>query len=163
MVGREQTLLSKIINLFHESAFGGHSGVVVTAKRIGELFWWKGMGKDIRNYIRSCTVCQWYKADLTAFGGLLQPLPIPGAIWLDVSMDFIEGLPKSRGKDVILVVVDRLSKYAHFIALSHPFTAATVAQLYFEHVFKLHGVSKSIVSDRDAIFLSQFWEEFFRL
>ena len=86
----------------------------------------------------------------------MQPLPIPGAIWVDVSLDFIERLPKSRGKDTILVVVDRLSKYAHFLPLSHPFSAVTVAQLYFDNVFKLHGIPKTMVSDRDKVFVSQF-------
>ena len=75
---------------------------------------------------------------------------------MDVSLDFIEGLPKSRGKDTILAVVDRLSKYAHFLPLSHPLTAITVAQLYFDNVFKLHGVPKTIANDRDKVFISQF-------
>ena len=83
--------------------------------------------KVVRQFIRECVVCQTCKYDNSAFPGLLQPLPIPDKIWTNISLDFIEGLPKSRGKDVILVVVDRLSKYAHFIALSHPFTALTIA------------------------------------
>jgi len=78
-------------------------------------------------------------------------------------MDFIEGLPKLKGKDTILVVVDRLSEYAHFLALSHPFSVAMVAQLYFEHIFKLLGLPKTIVSNRDTIFLSEFWQELFSL
>ena len=78
-------------------------------------------------------------------------------------MDFIEGLPKSGGKDVILVVVDRLSKYAHFLGLSHPYTASTVVTVLLDNIFKLHGLPYSIISDRDPIFVSCFWEEFFKL
>jgi hypothetical protein len=78
-------------------------------------------------------------------------------------MDFIDGLPSSRGKSTIFVVVDRLSKYAHFMALSHPYTAVSIAQIFFENIFKLHGMPKSIVCDRDPAFTSQFWIELFRL
>lgn len=79
-------------------------------------------------YIRSCHTCQESKYDNSAHPGLLQPLPIPEEIWTDVSMDFINGLPLSFGKEVIMVVVDRLSKYGHFIALAHPYSEATVAK-----------------------------------
>ena len=78
-------------------------------------------------------------------------------------MDFIEGLPKSRGKSVILVVVEKMSKYSHFLSLTHPYTVETVAQLFFDSVFKLLGITQSIVRDRDPIFTSKFWVELFKL
>jgi hypothetical protein len=78
-------------------------------------------------------------------------------------MDFIEALPNVGGKSVLLTVVDRFSKMAHFIPLSHPYSTSTVAKAFFDNVVRLHGLPYSIVSDRDPVFTSQFWEELFRL
>ncbi|XP_026417343.1 uncharacterized protein LOC113312821 [Papaver somniferum] len=90
-----------------------------------------------------------------------QPLPVPDQAWKDVSMDFITGLPESEGREVILVVVDRFSKYSHFLALIHPYTAASVAKVFLDSIVKLHGLPKTIVSDRDNVFLSNFWQSLF--
>ena len=79
--------------------------------------------------------------------GLLQPLPIPNKVWKDISMDFIDGLPSSHGKTNIFVIVDRLSTYAHFVPIAHPYTAVGVAQIFFDYVFKLHGMLRTIVCD----------------
>lgn len=98
------------------------------------------MVHDIRSFINRCDICQRHKYDASAYPGLLQSLPIPEGVWTDISSDFIEGLPKSKGKDVILVVVDRLSKYGHFLGLQHPYTAQSVAQAFLDNVFKLHGM-----------------------
>lgn len=78
-------------------------------------------------------------------------------------MDFIDGLPRSQGYEVVMVVVDRLSKYAHFLPLIHPNTAASVARIFLDHIFKFHGMPLSIVSYRDPIFRSKFWQELFKL
>lgn len=110
----------------------------------------------MKQLIRECDVCQRQKPDLSAYPGLIQSLPIPGKIWSELSMDFIEKLPMSHGKSVILVIVDRLSKYAHFMVLSHPSNASQVAQVFLDGVYRLNGLPDSIVSDRDKVFLSQF-------
>lgn len=163
VVGEHSDLNRVIPRWLHDSSFGGHSGRDATAARVKSLFFWKGMNKDIQNYIRECDVCQRSKPDLAAYPGLLQPLPIPTKIWDQISMDFIEGLPSSGGKHVIMVVVDRLSKYAHFIALTHPYIAIEVAQIFLDHIFKLHGLPSTITSDRDPIFISKVWNELFQL
>lgn len=71
-------------------------------------------------------------------------------------MDFIKSLPKSEGKEIILVIVDRLSKYAHFLALTHPYTSTSIAKVFLENIYKLHGMLRDIVSDRGSVFLSTF-------
>jgi len=80
-----------------------------------------------------------------------------------VSLDFVEGLPRSGNSDTILVVVDKYSKFAHFIPLRHPFTALSVAKAFLDHVYKLHGLPSSLVSDRDRVFTSNLWKELFAL
>lgn len=156
-------LHENILREFHSSPSAGHSGELRTFKRVAQLFWWKGLKGDERKFVRECDVCQLNKSDRRKPSGLLEPLPIPAMIWSDISMDFVEGLPRSGGKDTILVVVDRLFKYAHFMTLTHPYSAKDVAGTFVRGVVKLHGIPSSIVSDRDKIFLSLFWRELFRL
>ena len=124
---------------------------------------WIGMKKDILTFVAECDMCQCHKGETVKSPGTLQPFPIPASIWMEVSMDFITGLLKSGNKSVIMVVVDRLSKYAHFCALPHPFTPTLVAKSFMDQIFKLHGMPTSFMSDSDLIFTSNFWQELFRL
>nr|GEY35392.1 retrotransposon protein, putative, unclassified [Tanacetum cinerariifolium] len=104
-----------------------------------------------KKLVSQCDVCQRNKAYLAAYPGLLQPLPIPQRAWKDISMDFIDGLPSSRGNTVIIVVVDRLNKYAHFIYMAHPYIATQVAQAFMDNVYKLHSLPKTIEVDRNLV------------
>nr|GEX43424.1 hypothetical protein [Tanacetum cinerariifolium] len=161
--GSDEVLRTIIIKHFHADAIGGHSETNVTGHKIGTLFYWKDMHKGVKKFIREYDVCQIQKPDLCAYLGLLQSLPILERVWSEISTGFIVGLPKSQGKSVIFVVVDRLSKYSRFMALIHLYTASFVAQVFLDNLCKLHGLPSSIVSDRDAIFLSNFWQSLFKL
>ena len=156
-------LRAKLLHEMHDTKVGGHSSFLRTFKKLGQQFYWPGMHRSMQDYVKGCAVCQKIKAENLVSAGLLQPLPIPCQVWDDITLDFIEGLPISRGKDTIMVVVDRLSKSAHFLTLSHPFTAKTIAEKFVEGVFKLHGMPKSIISDQDPILISNFWKEFFTM
>lgn len=134
-----------------------------TYLRLAVEWQWAGMRKDVTTFVQECAICQQNKNSQRRPAGLLQPLPIPSAVWEDISLDFIEGLPLSRGVDTILVIVDRLTKYGHFVGLRHPFTAVTIAEVFVKEVVRLHGFHSSIISDRDRIFPSQFWRELFKL
>jgi hypothetical protein len=154
------SLIHPIIAEIHGST---HKGFFKTMKRLRAVFYWPKMKESIKAFIRQCDVCQRHKTETTMPSGLLQPLPIPTKVWAEVSMDFIDRLPKSHGKSTILVLVDRLTKYGHFIPISHPYTAPQVARVYFDNIFKLHGMPESIVCDRDPTFTSRFWTELFSL
>jgi hypothetical protein len=156
-VGNNHPLQVQIMSALHSAPVGGHSGFPVTYRRIKQLFAWKNMKNDVKEYMSRCQICQQAKPDRSKYVSLLQPLPIPSAAWQVITMDFVEGLPNSHNKNCILVVVDKLTKYGHFIPLSHPFTAAVVARAFFDNIYKLHGLPDSIISDRDKIFTSNLW------
>lgn len=162
-VGNQKYLRTQILWEFHDSAVGGHSGQEVTFKRLSQMFFWPNLRREVNEYIAACDVCQRIKSGTQFLGGLLQPLPVPTQIWEDISLDFIEGLPKSGDKDCILVVVDRFTKVSHFFTLTHLFSATQVAQVFLDSIYKLHGLLNTIVSDRDRIFVGQFWKELFNL
>jgi hypothetical protein len=94
---------------------------------------------------------------------LLQPLLIPYTPFIDISMNFLEGLPKYEGKDVIMVIVDRFNKYTHFISLNHLYLTLTIAKLFMDNLYKLYGLPVSIVSDRNPVFFSKFYKEMFNI
>eukprot|EP00253_Pinus_taeda_P028544 PITA_28544 len=114
------------------------------------------------DYLVRCIVCQQVKAEHQHPAGLLQPLPIPEWKWEVITMDFITGLPKSKkGNDSIMVVVDKLSKSAHFILVQSTYRAAQIANIFMQNIFRLHGLPKTIISDRDVKFTSAFWKNLF--
>ncbi|KAL6331615.1 hypothetical protein AAG906_011555 [Vitis piasezkii] len=135
-------LIHLLLREFHDTPMGGHSGILRTYKRLSQQFYWPSMRRSVHQYVAACDVCQKAKAETMSPAGLLQPLPIPCQVWDDITMDFIDGLPRSDGKTSIMVVVDRLSKSAHFIAIAHPYTAKTIANKFVEWVVKLHEFLK---------------------
>ncbi|KAL1919204.1 uncharacterized protein VTP21DRAFT_2586 [Calcarisporiella thermophila] len=155
---------TKLLQENHDLAIAGHLGVERTYERMQRNFYWPRMIERVKKYIRSCDTCQRTKANNRAPIGLLQPLSTPSQRWQQISMDLITHLPKSkRGHDAIIVFVDRLSKMAHFVATNTTANAATIAKIFFEVIFRLHGIPQTIISDRDPRFISNFWKSVHQL
>ena len=118
------------------------------------------MKREIARYVFECDICKRVKASHLRSAGPLQPLSIPSWKWEDISMDFIVGLPKTlKGYDSIWVIVDRLTKSAHFLAVKNIYRAQQYAELYISRILSLHGVPRTIISDRGAQFVARFWEQ----
>jgi transposase InsO family protein len=147
----------------HDALMSGHLGMDKTMERLARVAFWPHMERDVRQYVRTCDSCQRCKPSNLKPPGLLRSLPIPSQNWECIAMDFIVRLPKTAaGHDSILTVVDRLTKMAH-IPTTTNVTAETAAKQFFAGVVRLHGLPKSIVSDRDSKFTSAFWKELFKL
>lgn len=116
----------EILKELNDSPVGGHLGYEKTLQKVQGFFRWYGMHGDVKKYIRECHTCQTCKYETCPPPRLLQPLPIPSKVWADIVTDFIDALPPSQGFSVIMVMIDRLSKAAHFIPLKHPYTASSV-------------------------------------
>lgn len=164
VIPKDDTLLTKLMVAHHDSIVAGHLGRDKTLARLKENFYWYGMDKDVELYVQTCDLCQQNKPSNKKQFGLLQPLPIPDHPWQWVTMDFITQLPlSSAGFDAIAVFVDKLTKMVHFVPMKTTDNAANVARIFFDAVFRLHGLPDHIVSDRDPRFVSSFWQNLWKL
>ncbi|KAJ9563965.1 hypothetical protein OSB04_009125 [Centaurea solstitialis] len=151
-----------LIREVHGGGLAGHFGINKTLGVLHKHFYWPHMEGDVTALIARCATC--HEAKSQFHQGLYTPLPVPSQPWEDVSMDFIVALPRTqRGKDAIMVVVDRFSKMAHFVPCHKTDDAIHVADLFFKEIVRLHGVPKNIVSDKDVKFLSYFWKSLWKL
>jgi len=148
----EGDLRREIIQLYHDTPVGGHGGRWKTIELIGRNYWWPGITKKVRRYVDRCDICQRYKNQSKAPAGKLMPNTIPEKPWSHISADFITRLPLAQGYDTILVVCDRFSKIVHFIATTEKTSAEGLAKLFWDHIWKLHGLPESIISDRGVQF-----------
>ncbi|KAL0544328.1 hypothetical protein IC582_019441 [Cucumis melo] len=158
-VPSDSAVKTELLAEAHSSPFSMHPGSTKMYQDLKRVYWWRNMKREVAEFVSKCLVCQQVKAPRQKPAGLLQPLSIPEWKWENVSMDFITGLPRTlRGFTVIWVVVDRLTKSAHFVPGKSTYTASKWAQLYMSEIVRLHGVPVSIISDRDARFTSKFWK-----
>nr|CAD40075.1 OSJNBa0085C10.28 [Oryza sativa Japonica Group] len=153
-------LKDAVLKEAHDTLYSIHPGSTKMYQDLKERFWWASMKREIAEYVAVCDVCQRVKAEHQKPAGLLQPLKIPEWKWEEIGMDFITGLPRtSSGHDSIWVIVDRLTKVAHFIPVKTTYSGSRLAELYMARIVCLHGVPKKIVSDRGSQFTSNFWKK----
>uniref|UniRef100_A0A3Q2W9U9 Gypsy retrotransposon integrase-like protein 1 n=1 Tax=Haplochromis burtoni TaxID=8153 RepID=A0A3Q2W9U9_HAPBU len=155
-----QPVRSQILQWAHTARFSCHPGIHRTITFLQRYFWWPTLSRDAKEYVSACTTCARNKIPNQPPSGSLHPLPTPTRPWSHVSLDFVTGLPPSAGNTVILTIIDRFSKAAHFVALPKLPTALETARLLTTHVFRLHGIPDDIVSDRGPQFTSRVWREF---
>ena len=151
----------KLMQDHHDCLIAGHQGRDRTYLKLSRHFYWPGMSRSIQQFVKTCDRCQRVKGSRVK-AALLQSLPVPEQPWWDISMDFIMGLPlTARGNSAILTFVDRLTKQVHLIPTNIQVDAKETARIYIDRIFSLHGLSKSIVCDRDPRFISAFFQELF--
>ncbi|KAL0554252.1 hypothetical protein IC582_008169 [Cucumis melo] len=158
-VPEDSAVKTELLTKAHSSPFTMHPGSTKMYQDLRSVYWCRNMKREVADCVSRCLVCQQVKTPRQRPARLLQPLSVPGWKWESVSMDFITGLPKTlKGYTVIWVVVDRLTKSAHFVPEKSTYTASKWGQLYMTEIVRLHGVPVSIISDRDARFTSKFWK-----
>jgi transposase InsO family protein len=149
-----------VLDEAHMSKFSIHPGSTKMYQDLKLNFWWSNMKVDIAKYVPECDTCHRMKASHLKSADVLKPLSIPMWKWDDISMDFIMGLPlTARKKDSIWVIVDRLTKTDHFIAVHTTYSLQQYAELYMDQIVRLHGIPKTIISDRGTQFVARFWEQ----
>ena len=156
----DKELKKKLLFEAHNMVFTMHPGSNKMYQDLKQHYWWKGLKRDVTKYVSKCLTCQQVKAEHQVPTGLLNPLPIPQWKWDNITMDFVSGFPlKQQKHDSVWVIVDRLTKSAHFIPVRIDYSMDRLLELYVDEIVRLHGVPLSIVSDRDPCFTSRFWKE----
>jgi transposase InsO family protein len=154
----------QILRTHHDDPLAGHFGFRRTMELIQRKYYWPRLAEDVKDYVRTCSICPRVKSARHKPYGALQPLPVPKGPWTDLTMDFITGLPPSGRKgqayDAILVVVDRFTKMAIYVAVRKTIDSVELASALMAHVISKHGVPESIVSDRGTVFTSGFWRAY---
>jgi hypothetical protein len=159
-VPNDPDLKEEILSEAYNTGYIVHPGGTKMYRDLKGTFWWNNMKREIAGYVARCLVCQQVKIEHQRPGGLLQPLPIPEWKWEHICMDFVTGFPRTPScNDSIWVIVDRLTKSAHFLAIKVSLSLERLAKLYVNEIVRLHGVPVTIVSDRDRRFVSQFWKK----
>ena len=154
-------LKNEILHDAHNSRYSIHPGSTKMYQDLKKNFWWPNMKKEIAEWVSRCDTCQRVKAEHQRPSGLLQPLEIPEWKWEHIAMDFVVGLPRTKANhDAIWIIIDRLTKSAHFLPINEKFSLERLVQLYLKEIVVRHGVLVSIVSDRDPRFTSRFWRRF---
>jgi hypothetical protein len=157
VVPKNFELRCKIMDEAHCSRYSIHPGTNKMYQDLKKNFWWTQMKTEIARYMSECDTCRRVKADHLRSAENLQPLNIPGWKWKNICIDFIVGLPStSRGYNLIWVIVDRLTKSAHFIPVSITYRVQQYVELYLSHIGRYHGIPKTIISDRGSIFVARF-------
>ena len=150
----------RLIGECHNAKFMAHPGENRLIAHLRRSFFWPKMKDMAQNFVKTCERCQKSKSRNTKIPGLQQPLPVPMVCWEEVSIDFMTKLPRSRkGNDMLMVVVDRLSKQAHFVPVKETYGATEIAGVYHDHIFRHQGIPKAIISDRDPRFTAELWQE----
>ena len=157
-------LKREIMEEAHSSAYAMHPGSTKMYNTLREHYWWKGMKKEIADFVSRCLICQQVKTEHQKPTGKIRPLLIPVWKWDKITMDFVTGLPRTRRQhNVVWVIGDKLIKSAHFLPVSNDDPLDKLAKLYVEEIVRLHGVPISIVSDRDPRFTSRFFGPVYRM
>ncbi|KAA3461709.1 DNA/RNA polymerases superfamily protein [Gossypium australe] len=157
---RNEELIRKILHEEHNGCLNIHPGSTKMYNDLRKWYWWLGMKKDIFEFVSRCLICQQVKAGHQVPSGLLQPIMVPEWKWDRITMDFMTGfLLTPKKKDAVWVVVDRLTKSTHFIPVRVDYSLDKLADLYVSEIGRLHGVSFSIISDRDPRFTSRIWKK----
>jgi len=158
-VPNDKEIKQRILEEAHRSPYTIHPGSTKMYQTLRQYYWWSGMKRNVAEFVSRCLVCQQVKTEHQRPTALLQHLAVPEWKWERIAMDFVLGLPRSsKGFDSIWVVIDRLTKSAHFLPVKKTCPIHRLVKLYVDKIVRLYRVPASIVSDRDPRFTSQFWE-----